>query len=66
MTNNNITKQMELTISSNNPHRQNDRGAATGSQHRPCGSHRAAWWFDKMRQTVDNATAWSAQSSLNH
>lgn len=59
MTNNNITKQMELTISSNSLRPLRRRQPATRTA-------RAAWWFDKMRQTVDNATAWSAQSSLNH
>jgi hypothetical protein len=58
MTNNN-TQQMELTISSNSLRPQRRRQPATRTA-------RAAWWFSKMRQTVDQAVAWNSRSSFNH
>ena len=58
---NNTNIQTELTLPSCSS-RMNARGAATGSHRRQATRmERAAYWFARMRQTVDQAPAWSAK-----
>ena len=49
----NVTAQMELGF--------NDGAPVATLRHRQTRIERAAWWFGKMRATVDNAMNWSAQ-----
>jgi hypothetical protein len=52
--NTNVASQMELTLT----------GANTAPAERrlqPARPTRAAWWFSRMREVVDNAVTWVAK-----
>jgi hypothetical protein len=53
MNNNNVSGQLELGFNGN--------GRVAPSRPRQTRIERAAWWFNKMRTTVDNAMSWSTK-----